>query len=478
MLNGKYNILIGVEEEIFIVNQSGFLAPYSEKIANRLLEIVRENSEILELARKYLKGIQWEATPSQLEYVTRPLPPQELFEAVKFARALLSQAAEDLDLLIYPASVHPIQSKPYPMNGTHINISVFKDNKPVSKRMIFHMFRHIRNHLPEIIAISANTDIVGSRKSKFKSSRLAYSKVLKKSNKGELRKIKYFVRPRKHRDITRYGILFEKYKKKESKIIIDEMGDRLLDITVRGPYTNILGDSDKKFSETRIEIRAIDNQLNTEYLSDIIKILAALTMEAVDTYVENRILDERKHLDYNRAKAIEEGIHATFLDEEGREKTARESFLEMLQRINKYLEKLKLDLKTSIKNGIPEIENKERPVIVDQNRRITELQTSGRIFLTARITDETVGYTITGKEKILKPKTIITGLIIPHYELELDTEKGMLKRIKKIKIKHWIITDKYYIPYSEKIVIRNMRGPIKQYYKKIRNLIETLNTTS
>ena len=60
--------------------------------------------------------------------------------------------------------------------------------------------------------------------------------------------------------------------------------------------------------------------------------------------------------------------------------------------------------------------------------------------------------------------------------MELETEKGILKHVKKIKINHWIVTDKCYIPYSEKIVIRNMRGPIKQYYNKIKKLIEIVKT--
>ena len=466
----NHEIKIGIEEEFFITNQDGFLVPQAEQIANSILNIIRKDRERLSRVKMLLKGIQWEANPTQLEYVTRPLPLTELINAIREARNLVGEAAENLNLNILPSSVHPIQSTPNPINGTHINVSVLTGKRPIKREAIFHVFRHLRNYMPELIAISANSMILGARFSPYKSSRLAYSNVLSVASTGKLKRVNYYIRPRRYRDITRYGIMFEGYKKKEKKIIIDPYGNRLLDITVRGPYTNILADTNKKISETRIEIRAIDNQLNEQYLYDISKIIAALTLEGLESYYRGEKIKERDHYEINRKKAIESGLEATFLLENG-EKSARACFLEMIEKLEPYFDMLGVKLETSIKNGVSELERFGNIEIIDQNPKLSELEFKGRIFVTVRVKGKVKGYTITGKEKILDDGTKLLGMIVPHYQLSVERDGGIIKRVKKIKVNHWIITNYLYIPYSENLVIRNARGPIKQHYHQIKKIV-------
>ena len=467
-VNQNYEILIGVEEEVFIVNPNGFLAPFAEHVAEKLLNIIRRDKKLLEMSRHYLKGLQWEPNPSQLEYVTRPHNIQEIIKAIKFARELLAKAANSLGLYILPISVHPIESRPFPINGTHINISILREKKPISRNELVKIFNHIRNHLPELIAISANSEILNGGKSKYKSSRLAYSRVLKESKIGKIERVRYHIRPRRKREITRYGILFEKYRNKEMKIIVNETGDRLLDIVIRGPYTNILEDSDKTSKESRIEIRAIDNQINIEHLYDIIKIIAALALEALTL---DNIPDEHPYLGYNREKAIENGINAKFLNENGEEIDAKESFLKMLKRLTPFLEKMRVKLNSSISRGEPEIENSTKIEIRDTNNKLTNLEKRGVIFVEIKTKEELKAYNLFGKLTKIQEGETLSGILVPHYEILLEKEDGIIKRIMGIKINHWLVADTLYIPLTNNIIIKKHRGPVRQLYNKLKNII-------
>ena len=179
----NYNIKIGLEEEIFITNSKGFLISQSETLSSALITMLRENEELLKQARNYLFGLQWEPHPSQIEYVTRPVHPSRVKEIVTFARRILAKAAGSISAKIYTGSIHPVQSNPTPLNGTHISVSVFrKDKRRPTIKMIQYIHNHIRNHLPEIIALTANSPICDGEKLEIASARLHFSRVLTPSN--------------------------------------------------------------------------------------------------------------------------------------------------------------------------------------------------------------------------------------------------------------------------------------------------------
>ncbi len=49
---------VGLEEEVFIVNELGFLARHSEAVVEGLLEVLRSDEELLTEARRRLIGLQ------------------------------------------------------------------------------------------------------------------------------------------------------------------------------------------------------------------------------------------------------------------------------------------------------------------------------------------------------------------------------------------------------------------------------------
>ena len=89
----------------------------------RAAEILERDTNRLDFLQLKIKGLDAEPSPSQIEYVTLPLPPNEIEEAMRAGRRLLADAAKQLGYRIFSQSLHPIQSDPHPMCGTHINVS-------------------------------------------------------------------------------------------------------------------------------------------------------------------------------------------------------------------------------------------------------------------------------------------------------------------------------------------------------------------
>ncbi len=465
----NYEIRVGIEEEVFLVNQEGFLAPYADQLAQGLLYKLKNNREFRKTIKTLLMGIQWEPNPAQIEYVTRPLPIEKIREAIKLGRETFGEIAQDMGMLILPYSVHPVQSNPHPLNGTHINISVINRKRTVDREIILSVYRHIRNHLPEIIALTANSPMMGGRITNYASSRLAYSRVLMDSTEGKLRRVSYFVRPREKRDQTKYAIMFQSFKQKERKIIIDNYGRRFMDITVRGPYTNILEDLAKRKNETRIEIRAIDNQLRIDHLCDIVKIIVGLTFEALDKISRGEKIKPIEKYVENKLSAIKNGVDGTYETSSGTE-PMKDRVEGMIERIQDYLEKNQLKLETNIKHGIPEAKEYGKILLVDPYPQVTKYILSGRIFANIKVKKPIKAYDLFHKEVKIKEGKLLTGMLVPYYKLTLKSSRGVIEKIEKIEIQHWVLTQNLYIPYSDSIIIRTARGPIKQ----LRNQLELL----
>ncbi len=458
----KYEIKIGIEEEVFIVNKKGFLSPFSEELVSTLIKMIGEENQLLENARRWLLGLQWEPNPSQIEYVTRAVKYWKVKDAIKFGRKLLGQAAKKISHRIFLGSMHPIQSDPLPINGTHINIS-FKpvNKKKISKELLTYVFNHVRNHIPEIIAMTANTPLMGGKPSGYASSRLAFSRVLKPSNFAVVKRKPVTVIPREMRSFTRYGVLFEKLKKYKARIITNPLGVRLLDITPRGPDTNIVEDMRTSVSTSRIEIRVIDNQITEEYLSDIVKILLALSVEAIFKFEKEEKVTERKKLLRNRDRAIKNGTAAIFINDDGTTINARESIIKLMERISPFLDALNLKLETKLELGIPEIEVFGSPDIIDEYEALSELENKGKICVDVRLEGKRLCKTLFGEAVEIGEMKKVSGLLFPEYQCTWTyTGNGLIRNFNKIIVKHWLATKNGYIPIFKNDKIERCRNPL------------------
>ncbi len=435
----KYKFRVGVEEEGFTLNRLGFIAPYSYIVAEDLLNRIQKNRRTLLKVRQILLGIQWEPDPSQIEYVTHPLELENLYKAIKYSRALLGECAYNHDLVMAFISMHPIQSMPLPINGTHINISYSGISEARRLGQLNYVANYLRNHIPEIIAATSNTPIYRGMYNGYVSNRLRLSKVLKKSEYSKLVIKPFRIIPPTMRERFRYGILFEKIRRYIRRIEVNKDGDRLLDLTVRGPYTNIIEDIFKSPETTRIEVRLIDNQLNIDYLNDIIAMLVGLIYEGLENYEKGRDLKKRENLNILRDKALKHGVDAVAEDGE----TLGEKIKEIMERIEPHISILGLKIRSRLRDGIPEVKINQ-PRVIDTNPDITELRIKGYHWMEIKTTGRRRLIKLDGEERIV-PKGEYKGMIVPEYRIDFRENKGLLRKISKIHIKHYLYTGDGYL---------------------------------
>ncbi|MFW9827544.1 MAG: hypothetical protein ACFFEY_08135, partial [Candidatus Thorarchaeota archaeon] len=100
-----YQVLCGIEEEFLIINKNGRLARAADDIMVKSAEILEKDQGFLSSLQVKIRGLDAEPSPSQIEYVTLPLPPTSLEKAVIEGRKLLTEAAKNLGVKILAQSL-------------------------------------------------------------------------------------------------------------------------------------------------------------------------------------------------------------------------------------------------------------------------------------------------------------------------------------------------------------------------------------
>ena len=463
----QYEFYMGVEEEAFTLNDRGFLTPHAYKVAESLLKKLRDDKSFLMDIRRRLMGLQWEPSPTQIEYVTRPLPPIDLLETIKFSREVLGRNADENGLILGYISMHPIQSNPQPINGTHINIS-FKEEgmqrPPLD--LLNYVANHLRNYVPELIAATANTPMMNAIYTGYSSNRLMHSKVLKESPYSQIVVRPVRVIPQTVRSRFRYGVVFEKIRKYIRRIEVNPEGDRLVDLAIRGPVTNILEDMFKDPETTRIEARFIDNQLDINYLHDTILLILGIIIDGIVRYSRNRRLKHRKNLSRLRWEAVINGVEG--IAEDGR--TFKERIEELIGTVEKYVKHLGFEFRTSLKNGEPE-GSMMNIRIIDENEELTQYKLNGYHWIKMKLGGKRIIYTLNGRMR-KTDREEYHGIHITEYSMEFKAEKGLLKKINSITTKHILYTKEGYIPLTPYDKVIEARKPLERVSIILSNYLE------
>ncbi|MCR8432745.1 MAG: glutamate-cysteine ligase family protein [Candidatus Korarchaeota archaeon] len=469
-----FRIRVGIENELMTVNDKGFIIPAATLIVNKIIDDIVSKKVDASVLNKYLYGIQWEPHPAQLEIVTQPFNYPNVEKNMRFIYDYLDNAAGEKNVKIYLGSMHPIQSSPFPINGTHVSISIVpKRRKVMPRKFLAYVHNNIRRYLPELIALTANSPVMASKYSGFASSRLYYSRVLKPSRYAIIKRSKTTVIPREKRALLKYAFIFTRDKRYENKVIVNQIGMRLLELTPRGPHTNIVEDHDSSPESSRVEVRFIDNPSTLEYLTDITNILIGVSLEAIDMLRKNEKIPNRAFLSENRLRAIRDGIQAEFLGEDGEPIPARESVLGMINRIKLYLDSLGIKLKTSLGDGIPEIEKFGKPVIVSECETIQEYLNQGKVFLRIQLSSNRTLIDFSGNREAIGAR-VIYGLVFPEYKLEWTTySRNIISRFTRIYTSYWILTKRGYVkihPDDKVISAKTPIGVLTQVFGSIYNL--------
>ncbi len=446
-----YQVLCGIEEEFLIINKNGRLAKVADDIMVKSAEILEKDQNFLSSLQVRIRGLDAEPSPSQIEYVTLPLPPTSLEQAVKEGRKLLTEAAKQLGVKILAQSLHPVQSDPNPICGTHINVSVQKKGGLMTPEEMKIVYNYLWDYLPEIIGISANSYVYRGNWNNIASNRCANSTVLKPNgfaliqipeNRPALIPMRYYGRMRYKLKI---GFEEDEFSK---KVITNNRGDRLVDITPRGPFTNISDDNDELPSRNRIEVRVVDVQYNTEDLVDLSYLCCVSTLHAIHLQSTGEIIQDPYHTN-NVENAIANGTKAVFKRPNGVIESLETSTTRWINETKIYQDYLDIQIKNlPDKKRIIGYPQKELNIEY-QTRKIEKLRQQGKTYVVMELVDPRIVTDRRGNRYKITAGTQVRGNLEASYSFSYDDVDGMVTNFKGIRVVNTLVVQNLKIPLVE-----------------------------
>lgn len=447
----NYEVLCGIEEEFFIINKDGTLVEVADDLMEEAAKILDRDENLLESLKLKIRSLDAEPSPSQIEYVTLPLPPSELEEAVKMGRKLLIDAASKLGVKIFAQSLHPIQSNPNPIVGTHINVSIHEKNYVMKPKELRAVYNYLWNYLPEIIGLSANSPIYQGEKTGIACNRYVKSNVLKPNGPAKFKQpekgpalvqMQYYGRLRYN---LRIGSGEDEFAK---SVIANSRGARLVDISPRGPSTNIGDDKDDSPSRNRVEVRVIDVQQDIQDVLDLAYLCCASAYHALYLNSTGKISIDPYH-QTNVKAAVRDGHNATFK----REKSSNEPILESIKRWYNEIKDYQKYLGVKILS-LPEEKLKKEPLqkeisINFKTKSIERLRRRGQSHAQVRLANSRIVSDGRGNRYKVKGGARVHGNLSSDYDLDYEEENGLVKTFKNISVINTLEVQGLEIPLEE-----------------------------
>ena len=446
-----YQVLCGIEEEFLLINKNGRLAKVADDIMVKAADILEKDQNFLSSLQVRIRGLDAEPSPSQIEYVTLPLPPTLLEQAIKEGRNLLTEAAKQIGVKILAQSLHPVQSDPNPICGTHINVSVQKKGGLMTPEDMKIVYNYLWDYLPEIIGISANSYIYRGNWNNIASNRCANSTVLKPNgfalieipeNRPALIPMRYYGRMRYKLKI---GFEEDEFSK---KVITNNRGDRLVDITPRGPFTNISDDNDELPSRNRIEVRIVDVQYNTEDLINIAFLCCGSVLHAIHLQSTGEIIQDPYHTN-NVENAIANGTKAVFKRPNGVKESLETSISRWINEIKIYQDFLGIKIKNLPDKKIKTDLSQKELNIEYQTRKIEKLRQQGKKYVFMELVEPRIVTDRRGKRYKITAGTQVRGNLEASYSFSYDDVDGMVTNFNGIRVTNNLVVQNLKIPLVE-----------------------------
>lgn len=427
----NYNVLCGIEEEFLIVDKDGTLVNAADDCMVQAAELLEHDNKRLDFLQLKIRGLDAEPSPTQIEYVTVPLPPKELEDAVQAGRKLLVDASRRIGLKILSQSLHPVQSDPNPMSGTHINVSVQKSGGIMKVDELGVVHNYLWNYLPELIALSANSPIYQGTQTNVASNRISHSTVLKPNGPSqiEIPKKSAALVPMQYYGRMRYTLRLAGESVK--RVITNPRGERLVDITPRGPLTNIGDDEDSSLMTNRVEVRIFDVQQDHKDVLDFAYLCCASALHAIYLLKTGEIIHDPYHKE-NVERAILNGTNAFFIRDKSREESMKESITRWISDTKKYFEVLGVKL-----HSLPKIksEHKQEELNIEYTtRKIEQLRQQGKIFAVVQLNKSRTITDKRGRRYGLSRGTQVQGTLSTDYNLTYLEENNLVTNFQGIKI--------------------------------------------
>ncbi len=446
-----YQVLCGIEEEFLIINKNGTLEKKADEIMVKSAEILEKDQNFLNSLQVKIRGLDAEPSPSQIEYVTLPLAPESLMQAVFEGRKLITEAAKQLGVRILAQSLHPVQSDPNPISGTHINVSVQKKGNLMTPEEMKVVYNYLWDYLPELIGISANSHIYRGNWNNIASNRCANSTVLKSNgfaliqipeNRPALIPMRYYGRMRYKLKI---GFEEDEFSK---KVITNNRGDRLVDITPRGPFTNISDDNDELPSRNRIEVRTIDVQYNTEDLLDIAYLCCVSALHAIELQATGEIIKDPYHTT-NVENAVANGIKAVFRRKNGISESLENSLSRWTKETKIYQDYLGIQIKNLFEKKIQTNQSQKELNIEYQSRKIEKMRQQGKTYVVMELVEPRIVTDRRGNRYKITSGTQVRGTLEAKYNFSYDDIDGLVTNFNGIRVVNNLVVQNLKIPLSE-----------------------------
>lgn len=447
----EFQVLCGIEEEFLIINEEGNLTEVANDLMIKSAEILDGDPNFLNSLQVRIRSLDAEPSPSQIEYVTLPLPPTFLQEAVIYGRRLLNEAASKLGVKILSSSLHPLQSNPNPIAGTHINVSVQRKGSLMKPEEMRAVYNYLWNYLPEIIAISGNSPIYRGSSNNISSNRCSNSSVLKPNGFAELQipENRPSLVPMRYygRDRYKLKIGFEK-DEFSNKVIANNRGDRLVDIAARGPFTNISDDHDELPSRNRVEVRIVDVQNEIEDLLDLAYLCCASALHAVFLHLSGEITQDAFHK-FNTENAIANGYKTILQRNNGIREPLEKSVSRWVKETSKYLNYLGLSI-FNLPTKKLQTELLQKPLDIEyQSRKLEKLRQQGRTYAVMELRNPRIVTDRNGRQYKIKAGAQIRGRIIAGHKFSYNEKDGMVTNFKVIKVVNYLDVQNLMIPLAE-----------------------------
>jgi gamma-glutamyl:cysteine ligase YbdK (ATP-grasp superfamily) len=458
----NYQVLCGIEEEFLIINKNGTLAKKADDIMVKSAEILERDQNFLNSLQVKIRGLDAEPSPSQIEYVTLPLHPASLEQAVYEGRKLLTEAAKQIGVKILAQSLHPVQSDPNPISGTHINVSVQRKGNLMTPEEMKVVYNYLWNYLPELIGISANSHIYRGNWNNIASNRCANSTVLKSNgfaqiqipeNRPALIPMRYYGRMRYKLKI---GFEEDEFSK---KVITNNRGDRLVDITPRGPFTNISDDNDELPSRNRIEVRTIDVQYNKEDLLDIAYLCCVSALHAIELQVTGEIVQDPYH-SANVESSIANGIKAVFRRANGESESLENSVSRWIQETKSYQDYLGIQIQNLPEKKIQTNQTQKELNIEYQSRKIEKMRQQGNTYVVMELVEPRIVSDRRGNRYKITAGTQVRGTLEAKYDFTYDDINELVTNFNSIRV-------------INNLVVQNLKIPLRESDRVIRSQSES-----
>ncbi|MFX1251353.1 MAG: glutamate-cysteine ligase family protein [Promethearchaeota archaeon] len=427
-----YQVLCGIEEELLIINKDGTLINAADDVMVKAAEILERDRERLRSLQVKIRALEAEPSPSQIEYVTLPLAPNQLRDALQAGRQLLVDAANRLGVKILAQSLHPFQSTPHPIVGCHINVSAQKTGGFMTGEDIVAVNNYLWNYLPELIALSANSPIYQGQKTDVLSNRYINAKVLKPNEPAII------ITPIQQPALVPmryYGQIRYTFRigagDDEPQVVTNQRGDRLVDITPRGPYTNIDQDKDESPRRNRIEVRVFDVQQNIDTIVDIAYLCCASALHAVYLSRTGEITNDPYHGE-NIKRALLYGTKAQLIRND-KEVPLLKSVTEWVEETKKYQDMLGVQFLTSLTKTGTEPSQDNLKISVE-TPSIEQLRQQGKIYVVVQFNKSRQISDKRGRKYQIPQGSRVEGRLSARYNLKYKEQNGLVTEFGGIKI--------------------------------------------